>query len=35
MLAVVEEGSERKVASPCSGTGEERNLSPKEIRAKK
>jgi len=35
VLAVVEEGSERKVASACSGNGEKRNLFPQEIRAKK
>ena len=35
MLTVVEEGSERKVASTCNGTGEKRNLFPKEMRAKK
>lgn len=35
MLATVEEGSERKAASPRNGTDEKRNLFPKEIREKK
>lgn len=35
VLAIVEQGSEREVASPHNGTGEKRNLFPKDIRAKK